>query len=275
MALLRYTPHFALQDFISGIILVHHKIDPTGPVAVHPFPPQPGHTLYLFPYDKIICRNNVYHHITELPPYTIVGTQLSRVDLCMGHHMLIVIVSFHPGGLHRLLRLPMHEMVDQYFDASLLLGAEIDQVLLQVRKESDFDKMIVIVEDYFLKKLGRLKSLLPVDRVLMRMVKAKNILSINQLAQQACVSLRQLERQFKERIGISPILFSRLLRFDHARHLREKHPELTWLTVAIMCGYADQMHMIRDFKEFACTSPGLLQKDLERSSWGLLYKAIV
>lgn len=275
MVSLRYTPHFALQDFISQLILIHRKVDQTALAALHLFPPQPGHTLYFFPYDKITCHSHVYQHIAQLPQQTIVGPQLTPVDLCMGNHMLVIIVNFHPGGLHRLLRLSMHEMVDQYFDGAALLGTEIEQVSIQLRKESNFDMMIAVIESYFLKMVNRLKPVLPVDRVLRQMLRTNTILHISQLAQQACVSRRQLERQFKERIGLSPILYSRLLRFENARILSEEQPQLTWLNIAAICGYADQMHMIRAFKDFAGTTPELLKKDLEKDCWSLLYRAIV
>ena len=275
MVSLRYTPHFALQDFISQLILIHHKVGHTTPAALYPFPPQPGHSLYFFPYDKVNCHSNTDQHIVQLPQQTIIGPQLTRVDLCMGNHMLIIIVNFHPGSLHRLLRRPMHEMLDQHFDAALLLGTEIEQVSIQLRKELNFDRMIACVEAYLFKMINRLKPALPVDRVLRQMLGTNKILLISQLAQQACVSHRQLERQFKERIGLSPILFSRLLRFENARILNEEQPRLTWLNIAAICGYADQMHMIRAFKDFAFTTPELLKKELEKSCWRLLFRAIV
>jgi len=100
-------------------------------------------------------------------------------------------------------------------------------------------------------------------------------LSIEQLAQQACVSKRTLERQFQQRIGMAPKVFSRLLRFTKARTFRIEHPDMTWLHIANLCGYADQMHLIRDFKEFASTTPGLLECAYEMSNLKQLAKAIL
>jgi transcriptional regulator GlxA family with amidase domain len=98
------------------------------------------------------------------------------------------------------------------------------------------------------------------------MVQKRSLVNIDQLAKLSCISIRQLERQFNERIGMPPKLFSRLVRFSHAWIMREKNPNISWLKIAHACDYADQMHMIRDFKEFAGVTPTLLQNDLQKST---------
>ena len=63
-----------------------------------------------------------------------------------------------------------------------------------------------------------------------------------------------------------PKLFMRLVRFSKAWVMREKNQDISWLSIAHACHYADQMHMIRDFKDFAGVTPSLLQADLEKSN---------
>jgi transcriptional regulator GlxA family with amidase domain len=69
------------------------------------------------------------------------------------------------------------------------------------------------------------------------------------------VSLRQFERQFLERIGTSPTTFIRQARFAKALRLKRTHPALNWSSIAYECGYFDQMHLIRDFKQFTSATP--------------------
>jgi len=44
--------------------------------------------------------------------------------------------------------------------------------------------------------------------------------------------------------------------------LHENNPEISWTSIAYECGYFDQMHLIRDFKEFAGVAPGVIEKEL-------------
>jgi AraC-like DNA-binding protein len=70
------------------------------------------------------------------------------------------------------------------------------------------------------------------------------------------VGNRHFERLFKTRVGLTPRLFSRLLRF---RRAIASHG--SWADIAAECGYADQSHLIRDFKEFAGRTPMNLPQD--------------
>ena len=68
-----------------------------------------------------------------------------------------------------------------------------------------------------------------------------------------------------DRVGMSPKMLLRLMRFSNAWLLREQDANRSWLSIAHTTGYADQMHMIRDFKEFAGVNPGSILRDLEQS----------
>ncbi|GAC1587515.1 MAG: hypothetical protein NVS3B25_03470 [Hymenobacter sp.] len=82
--------------------------------------------------------------------------------------------------------------------------------------------------------------------------------SLEYLARQSCLSLRQFERKFREQTGVSPKLFMRIARFNRAYALKEQAPARDWLDIALACGYADYQHMVKDFKQFAGVSPPLL-----------------
>jgi AraC-like DNA-binding protein len=66
-----------------------------------------------------------------------------------------------------------------------------------------------------------------------------------------------VRRQFREDVGLTPKTFSRIVRLQAAlRRVRQGSP-LT--DVALACGFYDQAHMTRDFRELASMSPGVWQ----------------
>lgn len=259
-------PRPELQHLVSRIMISGFQLDRNQPRPTTPFPPQAEHCLYFYPYNTTVCRNYADNSINSMPHSIVVGPQLSRVDLTMGYDMLVILVGFQPGGMHRLLRIPMNELLDMPVDSSLLLGREIEHVTEQLNAAPDADAMLAIVEQYLLIKIKGLKSMLPVEEVLIRLLQQKNLVNVDQLAKQACVSVRQLERQFRERTGMPPKTFTRLVRFSKAWVMREKNKDTSWLKIAHACDYADQMHMIRDFKDFVGVTPKTLQTSLEQTS---------
>ena len=83
--------------------------------------------------------------------------------------------------------------------------------------------------------------------------RSRGRVGIAEVAAQSAVSPRHLERAFQEQIGVSPKMFGKLLRLDHA--LAQVGEKNNWAEVAIACGYFDQSHMVRDFRALTGATP--------------------
>jgi AraC-like DNA-binding protein len=55
------------------------------------------------------------------------------------------------------------------------------------------------------------------------------------------------------------------VRFSKAWIMKEQQPDISWIKIAHECGYFDQMHLIRDFHEFAGVNPSAIEAELLRS----------
>jgi AraC-like DNA-binding protein len=89
-----------------------------------------------------------------------------------------------------------------------------------------------------------------------KIVSEAGLISVDTLASSTGISARQLERRFLQEVGVAPKLLCRILRFQRIfRSLEENDGR--WATVAADCGYYDQAHLIRDFKQIAGDTPSL------------------
>ncbi|HEY0356556.1 MAG TPA: helix-turn-helix domain-containing protein, partial [Flavisolibacter sp.] len=157
----------------------------------------------------------------------------------------------------------MADMIDGSYDAIDLFGDEMRIINEKLPEAKSFDEIKNIIETFLLQKAKTVRDLLPFDLAMLQLVKHHGNISMEQLATLSCLSLRQFERVSKERIGIPPKLFARLTRFSKAYRLREKSQDMSWTEIAYECGYFDQMHLIRDFKQFAGVTPRIIEKELE------------
>lgn len=261
-----YEPHPALKGFVSSIMINEIKVEVAEKPNSFSIPPFPGQSLMFYVRDLADSENTSTKKKETLPSSLVIGPNIYRHHITPGHDHLVIDVGFQPGGLYRFLGIPMCELAFQgAFDASELLGNEVNEVNYQLKEADSFYKMKMIVESFLFKHIHRLKQILPIDHVLPLLVKERGLIRIDQLSSDSCLSTRQFERIFQQRIGLPPKYFSRLVRFSHAWLMKEQNPNIRWIEIAYACGYFDQMHFIRDFQEFAGVNPSSIESELLNS----------
>jgi transcriptional regulator GlxA family with amidase domain len=168
-------------------------------------------------------------------------------------------VRFQPGSLFRLLRIPMHELVNKNIDADLILGNEIHEVEDKLARSVNYDQIPLILDAFFAKMINRVhKKTEPIDRIGRLIMADPQGFSLEKTANAACLSNRQFERRFMLQIGVRPKYFARICRFYQAYLLYEEQPQLGWYHIALQSGYTDYQHLAKDFKHFSGTTPNLL-----------------
>ncbi|HEX5551937.1 MAG TPA: AraC family transcriptional regulator, partial [Chitinophagaceae bacterium] len=84
---------------------------------------------------------------------------------------------------------------------------------------------------------------------------SQQLYPITQLANESYLSVRQLERSFIRYIGISPKTYYRMHRFLQLLQAKNNAPEEKWGSLAHEFGYYDQMHLVKEFKDFLKVTP--------------------
>lgn len=75
-------------------------------------------------------------------------------------------------------------------------------------------------------------------------------------------SHRHLATRFRQQVGLSPKAFGRVLRFQRAVRLLTAPARPTLAEIAAACGYFDQAHLNRDFRDLAGTTPTTLRGEV-------------
>ncbi|HEY1341364.1 MAG TPA: helix-turn-helix domain-containing protein [Bryobacteraceae bacterium] len=166
----------------------------------------------------------------------------------------IIGIRFHPHGAARVFGPPMQELARGFTpvgNLSAALAHEFDRAL-------DSNDPIAAVEAALLHAGSddRRRDLIVAEAV-RRAVAAKGRVDIAAMARSFALSTRQFERRFTAAVGLPPKLFCRMQRFVHVFRVVDE-PESRWVDAAVACGYYDQAHLIRDFKEFSGETPSAL-----------------
>ena len=256
-----YKPHPELMQYIESICIMGHNFTSSETLSsLYTF--MPTHTRFLCFYleDRVKIKKDGGDFEMK-SRCVIIGPQLTPVTMDLGQNHVSITVALKPCGLFRLLGIPLRQIVDCDFDASLVIGKEITELIEKLLNTLCTDKRNLLIQDYLLAKITKLKSALPIDRAMLQLVKSNGNLAVDNLALQSCVSVRQLERQSLDRIGLPPKYFARMIRFSQAYKFKERNPQIAWTEISHLFGYYDQMHLIKDFQHFTRTNPSNYKED--------------
>jgi AraC-like DNA-binding protein len=100
----------------------------------------------------------------------------------------------------------------------------------------------------------------PVEWAWRRLLESGGLTPIGALADEIGWSGRHLIARFRQQIGLPPKTAARVIRFARLLRLIDgagtaEAAETRWDRLAATCGYYDQAHLNRDFREFAGTTP--------------------
>lgn len=232
-----YAPREELRPYVHCLWTFSAQHDP----APQPIAPD-GRCEFILhfgtSYEEVEGRRRVAQ-----PPALFAG-QLTRPLTLVGRDGACVLgVRFRPDGARAFLG---HD-VDIATDRRISFGDETKEMRRLLRSElPELPHRLDLIQDFVEARIAR--SRWSIDPIVRAMV--QRLMSGDNESADAALSERQLQRRFKREVGLSPRLFSSILRFRRVFDAIE-HPEtLGWLEAALAAGYFDQPQMARDFRRF-------------------------
>lgn len=140
---------------------------------------------------------------------------------------------------------------------------ELTNNTVEFEKSNSF-KVDKIIQDpsFYLNQFftDRIKSKKKVLQSIINDIHSSNgQLSIYELSKRNFTTVRQLERNFKTHIGISPKEYSNIIRFQNALSIIKNSSEnRSLLDIAFECGYYDHSHLANEIKRKTGLSPSQL-----------------
>lgn len=168
-------------------------------------------------------------------------------------------VRFQPGGAHSALGFPLHLCEDRILSLEDVWGGAARDLGQRLGDAVSDRTRVRIANELFL-RLARWKSAHCVDFALDRIASGAGVYRTAELARAAGVSARHLQRLFREQVGTSPKIYSRIQRFQSALRRLDGASGNIAITAADS-GYFDQPHLIHDFREFTGTTPSAYLAD--------------
>jgi AraC-like DNA-binding protein len=168
-------------------------------------------------------------------------------------------VNLSPLGAHMLFGVAMHELSSRLvLPLEDVLGAPVLGVLVErLACAPGWADRFALLDRFVLGRVSRARRPSPdVDWAWRRLRATGGLLPVGELARELGCSRRHLISRFREQVGPAPKTAARLIRFQRTVRLLERDAGGRFAEIAQRCGYYDQAHMNREFRELAGTAPG-------------------
>lgn len=256
MLYLERPPHPALAPFIQTL---WYSCDPHAAHSRQRVLPT-GHAQVVISLarDYLTDANHSTNPLAHSAPALFLGLyslhqHIDAIDLAE-----LIGISFHPAGtlpffphstdLFTNRETPLEDLWGSPFRS---LRDHLRELLTPARK---FD----LLESFLLTRLhkARAKTHTPLIRFSLDALHATPcVTTVAELTRTTGLSPRRLSQLFRERIGVPPKLYSRILRFQQAVQQLHSGADIRWSELALACGYYDQSHFANDFRAFSGLSP--------------------
>lgn len=194
------------------------------------------------------------------PLLFLVGQMTRPMLISPNGRVELIGIRFHPGGTLPFLRIDLQELTDRVVELAAL-SRDLERSLVsrmdEARSLPSPALRIATLEKLLVGLLRGSQHESWLAGLVGKIVSQSGQVTVDELAQDAGVSSRQLERRFLSEVGIGPKLLCRILRFQQVFRAVERN-DSGWASVATDCGYYDQAHLIRDFQQFARQTPAVL-----------------
>jgi AraC-like DNA-binding protein len=165
-------------------------------------------------------------------------------------------VHFKPGGAFAVLGLLAGELSNTHVDLRTIWGPAATTLRDRLCELSQPNDRFQLLEAALLERLFDRSDRHGAIRVgLDVLMRTHGRARVRDIARAVDLSQRRFIEVFTAEVGLTPKLFGRVQRFQHAVALSHRPTKVDWAQFAVECGYFDQSHLIHEFVEFSGLSP--------------------
>jgi AraC-like DNA-binding protein len=165
-------------------------------------------------------------------------------------------VHFRPGGAYPFLGLRVDEVGDRHASLENLWGPAAPALRARLLEEPDPGARLRLLEAALLERAFRpLEQHPAVAHALALLHSSPALPTVAEVTREVGLSARRLAQLFREHVGMTPKRYCRVLRFQRVIRAARPRAQVRWAELALDCGYADQAHLTREFRELSGITP--------------------
>jgi AraC-like DNA-binding protein len=173
-------------------------------------------------------------------------------------------VDFTPLGAHRFFAMPMRDLAGQ--TVALDGVGRFEELTCRLYDARGWATRFALLDRFVRRRLGAARApSSPIAWAWRQLAASAGRIRVGALAREIGWSRKHLAQRFSIEVGAGPKTAGRILRFAGVRRSIDagiRTGPMGWAGLAADCGYADQAHLIREFRAMAGVSPADYVQDV-------------
>jgi AraC-like DNA-binding protein len=167
----------------------------------------------------------------------------------------IFAVRFRPAGAAAFFREPARTLTNLSTPLDALWRRDAGELTERIAGAAGDAERVAVVENALELRLAPTRFTSLAAAAERRITAAGGAVRVEEIADELAAGARTLERAFGECVGVGAKTLARIVRFRAALRTLESERAPSFVAVAIDHGYADQSHLVRDFRDFTGEPP--------------------
>lgn len=161
-----------------------------------------------------------------------------------------------PLGARALFGCPASELAGSVLHLGDVLGGRVEQLRERLHLAATWPERFEVLDEVLASCLRpHAEPRAEVTQAWSMLTTTDGTVPVGRIADEVGWSRRHLAGQFRDEYGLTPKVMARVMRFEAAKRLLTLPTAPSLASVAAYCGYADQAHLGREWKELAGDSP--------------------
>jgi len=204
--------------------------------------------------------SQLYHNdvVAQMQPRSFVYGQITHYyDLIATGSLGMVVVVLHPYNINSLFKVSADELNNSTIDLADFYGSEVRDIEDLLHSAKTSREIIAVIEKFLLKKITAAHPAdVAFNQAVSLIYQNKGIVTVEGLLKVIPITERQLQRKFKQHIGINPKKFADVIKLQHfLKRLKNHPPDDKLASIVYDSGYYDQAHLNNWFKKSAGVTP--------------------
>ncbi|MBU3822066.1 helix-turn-helix transcriptional regulator [Flavobacteriaceae bacterium XHP0103] len=191
------------------------------------------------------------------PEFTLIGLQTKSYNVKFNDLVKVFGIRFNPEGIYNIFGVPPSYFTSTFEDSKDVLGVDFDDYCSRLRELKSVEEQIELTENYLFEKLRKALTVgIDYIKIASGIIRRHHgLITLDDLIKQIPIGARQLQREFKNKFGITAKEYMRLSRLNAIQNYMQTNTAINLTALTYEQGFSDQSHFTKEFKMLTGVNP--------------------